>query len=300
VSVKIYSPTVETFVGHRDEVATVFNSKKAAERRGEPLRPVLLWGPSGCGKTTLARLIGGDEMVEVNGASIESSGLAKLIFKMRRKGGFLLIDEIHAIGRREQELLYPLLDRGEFSWAGGTIKVKVSLIGTTTEYTKLSLPLRNRFSITIYLGLYSAEEIGMIVKGAAEEIGVKCDEEARRLIGTLSRGTPRNALSLLWMARDLSGNGVIGVEAARDAAASLGYDEDGLTFAERLYIISLYSLGRTVSLSVMSAILQQDTSSVKAAEGYLLQRGYINITPRGRELTLEGMEYAEKVLGEEA
>ena len=293
---RVYSPTWDTFVGHRKEVETLLNSKRAAEKRGEPLRPVLLWGPSGCGKTTLARLLGGKNMIEVSGATLEGFSLAKLIFKTRKGGGTILIDEIHALKSQEQELLYPLLDRGEFWWGGRVIETKVSLIGTTTKMAKLNIPLKNRFSITVYLGTYPVDDLAKILHNAAREMGMKCTEEAVQLIADLSRGVPRNALSLLNMARDTSD--VVDQEAARKAAAALGYDEYGLTYSERVYIISLYSLGSSASLSVMSTILQQDSSSTKAIEGYLLKKGFVSISSRGRELTLEGMEYAEQVLSE--
>lgn len=292
---KTYNPTWSTFVGHKKEIETLLSSKRAADARGEPLRPILLWGPSGCGKTTLARLVGGNNVREVNGAGIERFSLAKSVFKMR-SGGTLLIDEVHAIGKKEQELLYPLMDRGEFYWGGKRIDARVTVIGTTTKIASLTPPLRNRFSITIYLSAYTQEEVTLIIQNASKELGAECTDEAAMLMAKLSRGIPRTAIALLNMARDLSDR--IDEDAARRAATSLGYDEDGLTFSERLYIISLYTLDSTASLSVMSTILQQDSSSLRIIEGYLLQRGYINISSRGRELTLEGMEYAERALKE--
>lgn len=294
---KIFTPTWEQFVGHENEVRTLHTAKDAAERRKEPLRPILLWGPTGCGKTTLARLVSGDNVMEVNGANLQASAIARAIFSIRRKRGTLLIDEVHAVRKKEQELLYPVMDNGQFYWMGQSVTASISVIGTTTELAMLAPPLRNRFSISIYVGPYSKGEIIKIVEGACDAIGIPCERGGAEVVASLARGIPRNAIALLDMARDFSGK--LDKESADKAAKALGYDEQGLTLAEKTYIIGLCGLGGQASLVSISSVLMLDPSSVRSVEEFLLQEGFIGISSGGRTLTVKGWTYVEGLADEE-
>jgi Holliday junction DNA helicase RuvB len=232
-------------------------------------------------------------VVEVNGASLDGITIARTVFEIRRKKGTLLIDEIHAVAKSEQELLYPIMDGGKFSWMGEEIDANISVIGTTTEIARLNPPLRNRFSITIYLPNYTKEELKEILRKASSKMGVMYTDEGGEVLAFLSRGVPRNAIALLDMARDFSDT--LDEKTARRAAFALGYDERGLTPVEKAYIMGLYALGGKASLVVMSSTLKLDPSSARSIEEFLIDIGLIGISSGGRVLTVKGFGYVEEM-----
>ena len=158
------------FIGHEDIVATLRQAKESAKDRRDIVRPILLWGPPGCGKTSLLRLLLSDDGIdEVSGASLRPLELTTLAMRSRR-GSCILIDEIHSLSRQSQEILYPIMDDGAVLWAGEQRNAIVSIAATTTEIGKLVRPLRDRFSLTLFLGRYSEEEIATLTAMMAEKL----------------------------------------------------------------------------------------------------------------------------------
>jgi holliday junction DNA helicase RuvB len=286
----VYRAGWEDWVGHEREVKLLLEAKEAARERAEMLRPILLWGPSGCGKTTLARLVA-EDYYEVNGATLEPVELVMAILHKTRTGGTILIDEIHGLSRAAQEVLFSILDDGVVHWAGEVAKVTVSIMGATTDLSKLVTPLRNRFTLTVYIGPYSVDEMAQIARNMAKKMQVEVvDDAGIELVAQYARQTPRVAMGILERVRDLALP--LNVDVAIQALGDLGYDESGLTAEERAFILSLYALGGKASLASIASRMQQDPASIKGVEGWLLASGFITISG-GRVLTIKGIRYAQ-------
>ncbi len=291
---------------------------QAARERAHPPEHLLFYGPPGLGKTTLAHLIAneiGCQVKSTSGPAIEKVGDLASILTNLSPGDILFIDEIHRLNKTIEEVLYPAMESGVLDIIIGkgpsarTIQLDLppfTMIAATTRIALLSAPLRSRFSGgTFRLEFYTDEEIEKIVHRSAGILGVTLVDDAARQIAERSRSTPRTANYLLKRARDyaqvqksdLSSRSVV------EALSLLEIDHFGLTALDRKILETIVQKfnGGPVGLSTIAAALSEEMATIEEVnEPYLIQRGLLERTPRGRiatRLAYEhlGLEYPEEL-----
>ena len=281
----------------------------AAKSRNEPLDHVLLAGPPGLGKTTLANIIAfemGVNIVTTSGPALERKADMAAILTHLEDGDVLFIDEIHRLNRSIEEILYPAMEDFEIDIVIGqgptarTIRLELprfTLIGATTRSGLITTPLRDRFGFSHRLEYYSAEDLALIVKRSAGILDVGIDDDGAGLLASRSRGTPRIANRLLRRVRDFAQvrhEGSITGAIALEALRLFQVDDEGLDRVDReiLNLILHKFDGGPVGLSTLAVAIGEEADTIEDVyEPFLLQRGFIKRTPRGRVLTRLGYEH---------
>ena len=299
----------DEYVGQDKAKENLEISIEAAKRRGEALDHVLLYGPPGLGKTTLANIIANELGVNIritSGPAIEKPGDLAALLTSLNDGDILFIDEIHRLSRSIEEVLYPAMEdfaldiiigKGPSARSIRLDLKRFTLIGATTRAGQLSAPMRDRFGIILKLELYTPEELAKIVTRSASILGVEIEPDGSLEVASRSRGTPRIANRLLKRARDFAeviGNGVISVENAQKALASMEIDELGLDITDRnLLTAMIYNYnGGPVGLETISALIGEESVTIEDVyEPYLMQLGFLTRTPRGRKVTPLGYKH---------
>ena len=284
---------------------------EAAKARGEPLEHVALYGPPGVGKTSLANVIAHELGVPIritSGPAIERAGDLAAILTNLQAGEVLFIDEVHRLPRLVEEVLYPAMDVYQLDIVIGkgpgarTLRLplpRFTLVGATTRIGGLSSPLRDRFGAIYKLDLFETEALEQVVRRSARILSIEIEAAAAHEIARRSRGTPRIANRWLKRVRDFAQvkhDGRVTLAVAREALAALEVDDKGLDGVDRMLLTAIIDKfsGGPVGLETLAAALSEDTETIEDMyEPYLMQKGYLMRTPRGRVAT----EHAYRHLG---
>ncbi len=282
---------------------------EAAKQRAEALDHVLLHGPPGLGKTTLSHIISNElesELKLTSGPVLEKPGdLAGLLTNLD-DGDVLFIDEIHRLNNVVEEYLYSamedyridiMIDSGPNARSIQITLNPFTLIGATTRMGLLTAPMRARFGINCHLDYYNIPTLIKIVKRSAGILNVPITDDGASEIASRSRGTPRIANALLRRIRDfaqIKGNGTIDVKIAQYGLSALNVDESGLDEMDNKILSTIITKfkGGPVGLTTIATAVGEEAGTIEEVhEPFLIMEGFIQRTPRGREVTPKAYDH---------
>lgn len=282
---------------------------ESAKKRKIAMDHVLFFGPPGLGKTTLSQIISkelGVGFKATSGPILAKAGdLAAILTNLKEKD-VLFIDEIHRINHLVEEVLYSAMEDFQLDLmigegpAARSVRIDLphfTLIGATTRSGMLSSPLRDRFGIPLRLEFYTVKELKIIIIKNAEILGIDIKDDGAEEIARRSRGTPRIAGRLLKRVRDfaiVNNSEIIDKKIADLALKRLDVDENGLDSMDKKYLRCIldYYNGGPVGVDTLAAVLSEKRETLEEViEPYILQRGLVQRTARGRVLTIEGYKY---------
>jgi len=281
---------------------------KAAQLRNEPLDHVLLSGMPGLGKTTLSHIIANEMQSNISitaGPALERSGDLAGILTALKAGDTLFIDEIHRLPRAVEEVLYTamedfvidiVLDKGPAARSFHLNVEHFTLIGATTREGLLTAPLRSRFGVLEKLNLYPHNELEQIISRSMKILGFSGNKNALKLIASRARGVPRVANRLLRRIRDLmqvNEKEKLDIKIAEEGLEMMGIDEMGLVSMDRKILKTIArAKGEPVGLKTVSVSVGEEEDTIETVyEPFLIQKGFLLKTPRGRTITEEGAKH---------
>ena len=294
---------LDDYIGQEKAKSTLKIYIEAAKQRHDSLDHVLFYGPPGLGKTTLAGIIAnemGVNMKVTSGPAIEKPGEMAAILNNLQEGDLLFVDEIHRLNRQVEEVLYPAMEdfaidimigKGSTARSVRLDLPHFTLVGATTRAGLLTAPLRDRFGMIHHMEFYTEDELKLIIKQSAKVLNVKIEDAGATELARRSRGTPRLANRILKRVRDFAQvkyNGVITETVAHTALDLMDVDTLGLDRVDRNILVTIIEKfgGGPVGLDTLAVSIGEDAGTIEDVyEPYLLMKGLIDRTPRGRVAT---------------
>ena len=310
---KLRPSSFRDFAGQKNVISNLEVFVEAANRRAEGMDHVLLYGPPGLGKTTLANIIANElnsNLKITSGPVLDKPGdLAGLLTSLEDRD-VLFIDEIHRLSTVIEEYLYSAMEDFridvmiESGPSARSVQINLNhftLIGATTRAGLLSSPLRDRFGIVSRLEYYDSEVLTSIIKRSANILEVKTSGDAASEIASRSRGTPRIANALLRRIRDFAlvkGDGDIDMQITEMGLSALNVDTNGLNQMDKKILNCMIDKfkGGPVGLNTISTAVGEESNTIEELyEPFLIKQGYLERTPRGRQVTQIAYDFLGKL-----
>lgn len=303
----LYPTRFEEFIGQKDLMLLLRMEVEVARRSGRPLAHLLFYGPPGVGKSAAAYVLAAESSATLFEASGPEFSSQEEVFRILDSTVdlyqrtelpiVLLIDEIDGMERKASYALHSLMVVGYCTWRGARLyeHLPLSIVGTCNFLSAVPRALKSRFAEVLEIGYYEPHELALIAKQSAAKMGFSLTEEASAFVGESVGGEPRRVNNrILRVINNLRVPGqIVGLDTAREALRRSGLRPAGLSKAQFKALSFLESLPKhRASLNSIAAYLTMGLKDVSVeVEGYLLYKGYIAVTPGGRELTQSGTDY---------
>jgi Holliday junction DNA helicase RuvB len=297
------------YVGQKEIKRNLTVFMQAAKNREESLEHVLFHGPPGLGKTTLSHVVSnemGANLRVTSGPALERQGDVAAIITNLEEGDVLFIDEIHRLKAPVEEMLYTamedfaidiVLGKGPSARSMRLNLPRFTLIGATTKLSLISSPLRDRFGHVFRLEFYDSQEIQDIIHRSAGLLNTEIEKDAAVRLASSARQTPRIANRLLRRVRDfasVNGQDIISMALVEKALDHMRIDPEGLDEMDRnlLRLVVEKFKGGPVGLSTLAAATHEESQTIEDIyEPFLIQKGFMDRTTRGRIVTDRGYEH---------